>query len=84
MAIVVETIDQASLGKQVRLTQRCWLTADKSRVVPDGDPEAAFLYGNEGTLVSEREALELGAISDTKAEAPANKRKKVTTETETE
>lgn len=31
--------------------RRLWLTADKARVVEDGDPEAAFLLaGPEGTI----------------------------------
>ena len=76
MAIVVETLDQAALGKQVRLPRKMWLVEDKSHVVEDGDPEAAFLYGCEGTLVPESEAIKLGAIPSPKA----RKRKEVTEE----
>ena len=53
------------------LDRKLWLTPDKDRVVEDGDPEAAFLLGNEGTEVSDDEAERLGLIKA--AKEPANK-----------
>lgn len=44
----------------MRLDRRLWLTADKDRVVEDGDPEAAFLLGTEGKEIPDSEAERLG------------------------
>lgn len=43
--------------------RRLWLTADKARVVEDGDPAAAFLLAAPGTEISagEVERLRLSA-----------------------
>lgn len=48
-------------------------TADKSRVVKDGDPAAAFLLVNAGRELPYGEAVRYGLIkdADAKAEAPA-------------
>lgn len=48
--------------------RRLWLTADKERVVEDGDPEAAFLLASKGTEIDDAEAERYGL---TKAKAPA-------------
>lgn len=32
--------------------RRLWLTVDKSRVVEEGDPDAAFLFASPGTEVT--------------------------------
>lgn len=42
------------------LDRRLWLTADKSQVVEDGDPTAAFLLGGVGHQISDDEATRLG------------------------
>lgn len=61
------------------LDRKLWLTADRNTVVEDGDPEAAFLLGNEGTEITDAEAERLG-LGDKpaakKAAAPANKSRK--------
>lgn len=43
--------------------RRLWLTADKARVVEDGDPAAAFLLASPGTEIpaGEVERLKLSA-----------------------
>ena len=41
---------------------RLYHTADKSRVVEEGDPEAAFLAVGEGRVLSEAEAEALGVL----------------------
>lgn len=56
----------------MELDRKLWLTADRSKVVEDGDPEAAFLYGTAGTEVSADEAKRLG-VAAKKAKEPANK-----------
>lgn len=40
--------------------RRLWLTADKARVVEDGDPAAAFLLASPGTEIPVDEAERLG------------------------
>jgi len=55
--------------------RRLWFTADKARVIEEGDADAAFLYLTPGKEVSEEEARAFGLVSDEpkgKA-APANK-----------
>lgn len=56
----------------MELDRKLWLTADKDRVVEDGDPAAAFLLGNEGTTVPNDEAERLGIKAKA---APANKQR---------
>lgn len=52
------------------LTEKLWYTADKSAVVPDGDPRAAFLLGCAGLDIPDAEAERLGLKGAT---PPANK-----------
>ncbi len=44
----------------VKLERKLWLTADKSEVVEDGDPAAAFLLGLPGDEIPVSEAHRLG------------------------
>jgi hypothetical protein len=58
--------------------RKLWLTADKERVVEDGDPDAAFLFAGEGDEVSDEDAKRYGLKAKAKpadkaAPAPANK-----------
>jgi enoyl-CoA hydratase/carnithine racemase len=48
-------------------TSRLWLTADCDRVVPEGDPDAAFLFAIPGRSVPRAEALRYGLIQDAPA-----------------
>ena len=52
------------------LTGRTWLTADGTRAVPDGDPDAATLLGIEGDQIPDALAKELG-LTSAKAVKPA-------------
>lgn len=52
----------------MELDRTLWLTADRSAVVEDGDPRAAFLLGTRGKKVSDDEAKRLGLLKE-KAEA---------------
>ena len=62
----------------MKLDRTLWLTADREKVVEDGDPRAAFLLGTAGKDVPDAEAQRLG-ITGKKAPAakqapePANK-----------
>lgn len=51
-------------GKVLRLTKRLYLNGDRTKVVEHGDPDAAFLLGAGGALISEQDAKRLG-VKDT-------------------
>jgi hypothetical protein len=59
-----------------KLAARTWLTADRSRAVAEGDPDAAFLLGGAGSEIEMVEAERLGlagkrrATDDKADEAP--------------
>ena len=55
-----------------------WLTADKSEVVQDGDPRAAFLLVAEGGMLPDEDVAKYGVKA--KKDAPANKAKVGATE----
>jgi len=50
------------------LTKRYWLTADKGKLVADGDPHAAFLFGSPGDEIPLTEARRFG-LAKAKAKA---------------
>jgi hypothetical protein len=52
----------------LRLTERVYLNADKTKVVGHNDPEAAFLLGTRGSLISEDDAKRLGVKATEKHE----------------
>lgn len=59
-------------------SEKLWLTADRSRVVPDGDAEAAFLFCTPGKAISDDDAKRYGVKAKAKpankeADPPANK-----------
>ncbi len=43
--------------------RKLWLTADRERVVEDGDPEARFLLAVPGRAVPEEQAVRLGLMT---------------------
>lgn len=58
--------------------RKLWLTADKERVVEDGDPAASFLFATPGDEISDEDAKRYGVKAkskpaDKQAPAPANK-----------
>lgn len=58
--------------------RKLWLTADKERVVEDGDPSSAFLFASPGDEISDADAKRYGVKAksrpaDKQAPAPANK-----------
>lgn len=55
-----------------RVPRRLYWVADRSRLVPHGDPEAAFLAFPAGTELSDEEARRFGLLTaDEKARVPA-------------
>jgi hypothetical protein len=73
--LVMDDPELAGMVPMVELDRRLWLTDDKSKVVEDGDPDSAFLYGDKGTLKPEPEAEKLGATKPApkQAKKPADK-----------
>lgn len=53
----------------VEARERLWLTADRSRVVADGDPEAAFLLAAPGQRIPIEDAERYGLVKPKKAAA---------------
>lgn len=49
-------------GEKVTVDRRLYLTADRERVVEEGDPDAAFLYAAAGRRVPREEFERLGGI----------------------
>lgn len=47
--------------------RRLYLTADKSKVVEEGDLEARFLYATEGTRIPAADAIRFGLVKSEKA-----------------
>lgn len=60
------------MGEKIKLTQRWCLVEDRSRVVPENDPEARWLHWREGDEVDLEEAIELGAV---KKKAPPHRKR---------
>ena len=65
MALTIYEI-KANEGDMVTINERLWLTADQSRIVKDGDPEAAFLFIAAGNKVRLSEIKRLGGLPEAK------------------
>jgi len=50
--------------KGIKAEQRLYLTADREQVVPEGDPEAAFLLAASGQIIPQKEADRLGFLPE--------------------
>lgn len=68
------------MAEKVKVTERLYLTADKERVVAEGDPDAAFLFAAPGSEISAEDAEKYGLgtkkapkAADKQAAPPANK-----------
>jgi len=57
----------------VVVDQHWYLTGDKSRVVPEGDPGARWLWAAPGDAVPRGEALRLGALRVAPVTEPVQK-----------
>lgn len=74
MALKVTTLKDQEEEEKVTnyaLKERLWLTADRDKAVKDGDPDAAFLLGNEGDEIPAEQAKDLGLTSTTKKRTPS-------------
>lgn len=58
MALEIRKAEAAAVG--IIADRRLYLTADKARVVEDGDPSAAFLFATPGVVIPAAEATALG------------------------
>ena len=59
-----------------KATTRLWLNADRTKLVPEGDEECAFLFCGVGETVSKTDAEKYGLLkpkAEKQAEAPADK-----------
>ena len=54
------TLSAGAGGPIYKPTEKLWLTADRSRLVKDGDPEAAFLFCIPGRAIPMQEAKQYG------------------------
>ncbi|GAB3117842.1 hypothetical protein GCM10027160_29010 [Streptomyces calidiresistens] len=54
------------MNDRIRIERRWCLTADRTRVVPEEDPEARYLHWRPGQLVPRAEAVRLGALETVK------------------
>jgi hypothetical protein len=71
------------MADSVKATERLYLTADRERVVKEGDPDAAFLFSTPGKEISAEDAKRFGIKAaskpaDKQAPAPENKASGVT------
>lgn len=85
MPLTIITQEAQQKMPKIRVTERLYWTADKRRVVPEGDPEAAFLYAPAGRLIPESEAAALGltdvAEIETDIAQPAGEQDPATSDT---
>lgn len=59
------------MSNSIIARERLWLTADKSRAVKDGDPEARFLLCAPGQQISKADAERYGLLAkEAKPEPP--------------
>lgn len=69
MALSLDFLRDRKEAAMLVADRRLWQTADRSCLVEDGDPEAAFLFCTPGDEVPEEEARRYGLLK-VKAEPP--------------
>ena len=57
----------------MKADRKLYLTADRTRVVEEGDPEAAFLFATPGKEISDADAEKYG-LKPAKPAAPAEEK----------
>lgn len=67
MSFDIKQVNETS--QAIEAGEKLWLTADRDRVVKDGDPEAAFLLATPGKRIPLDEAERLGLTGKSKAKA---------------
>jgi len=56
------------MSERVRVDRRLYLTEDRERAVPDGDPEARFLLCTPGDEMLRSDALRYGLLAEPEPE----------------
>lgn len=64
MALTITRIGQGESPLTIEAKQRLWQTADRKRLVPEGDPDAAFLYCIPGRRIPIHEARLYGLVEE--------------------
>lgn len=62
MALTIKRLKGDAPVPGIMADRKLWLTADKSRVVEDGDADAAILFATPGWVIPEREAQYYGLL----------------------
>ena len=75
MALNISYINQEAPSPKVKVDQRLYRTADNARLVPEGHPDAAFLYCTPGHEVSREEFERFELDPSLEAEAAETKRR---------
>lgn len=60
---IISLEDQKTMAKH-EVKERLYLTEDKTRLVPEGDPDARFLYAAAGRRIPEAEARRFGLLDE--------------------
>lgn len=61
-----EVTEKNETTATVTVGERLWLTADRERLVADGDPDAAYLFATPGQAVSRDEAERYRLVKKTR------------------
>lgn len=64
MALHFERETAESMSEPYVVGEHLYLTEDRGRVVPEGDPAGRWLWASPGTEVPRSEAVRLGAIQE--------------------
>lgn len=62
-------IEREETLQWVETGEPLWLTADRERVVAEGDPEAAFLFASAGKRISREDAERYGLVKSSRRAA---------------
>jgi hypothetical protein len=57
-----QIIQNEAVDRWVEAGEPLWLTADRSELVPEGDPEAAHLFASKGKRISRADAIHYGLL----------------------
>jgi hypothetical protein len=60
--VKLKLTEHKEVVRDFEVDERLWLTADRERVVRDGDPEAAFLFATPGKRISAEDAKRYGLV----------------------
>ncbi len=72
--MALKIIREKPKGELMKADRRLYLTADRSEVVEEGDPKAAFLFATPGSEISDADAKRYGLKMQKKPEDKAVKK----------